>query len=298
MAIATVKATIKGQVYTLTWDASSSSYKATITAPSGSSYNENADHYFPVSITATDKAGNSTTVDDTHVTLGNSCKLKVKEKVKPVISVVSPSTGSALANNKPTFTWDVTDNDSGINQSTISIKLNIGSVITAGINKSPITNGFRCTYIPPEPLPDGSHTAYFNVTDNDGNTATQATTAIKIDTTPPSLSITSPANNSVTNKASCVVSGTTNDLLSSPVTVKVNNKEVSVSGTGAFSTTITLVKGENTITVVATDGMGKSSTVTRKVILDTTAPVFSEVSIAPNPVDAGATYIITVKVTD
>lgn len=298
MAISTVKATIKGQQYTLTWDASSSSYKATITAPSGSSYNENEGHYFPVSITAQDNAGNSTTVDDTHATLGDSCKLKVKEKVKPVITVISPSTGSALVNNKPTFTWEVTDADSGINQGTISIKLDTGSVVTSGISKSPITNGFRCTYTSPEPLPDGSHTAYFNVSDNDGNAATQATTAIKIDTTPPSLSITSPANNSVTNKASCVVSGTTNDLLSSPVTVKVNNKEVSVSGTGAFSTTITLVEGENTITVVATDGMGKSSTVTRKVILDTKDPVFSEVTIAPNPVDAGATYVITVKVTD
>ena len=53
-----------------------------------------------------------------------------------------------------------------------------------------------------------------------------------------------------------------------------------------------------TITVVATDGAGKSSTVTRTVILDTHAPVFSQVTIAPNPVDAGATYIITVKVND
>lgn len=298
MAISTVKATINGQVYNLTYDASSGAYKATITAPSTSSYNQNTGHYYPVSITAQDSAGNSTTVSDSDPTLGNSLKLQVKEKVKPVISVVSPTTGSLISNNKPTFTWEVTDDDSGINPDTISIKLDSGSVITSGINKVAITKGYRCTYTPSQALSDGAHTAYFNVTDHDGNAATQVTTAITIDTTPPVLTLSSPVNNLVTNNPSCVVSGVTNDNLSSPVTVKVNNQAVTVSENGSFSTTLTLAEGENTITVVATDGAGKSSTVTRKVVLDTHAPVFSQVTIAPNPVDAGATYVITVQVSD
>lgn len=83
MAISTVKATINGQVYDLTYDATSGAYKATITAPSTSSYNQNTGHYYPVSITAQDTAGNSTTVSDSDPTLGNSLKLQVKEKVKP-----------------------------------------------------------------------------------------------------------------------------------------------------------------------------------------------------------------------
>lgn len=225
-------------------------------------------------------------------------KLQVKEKVKPVIQVVSPTTGSIMLNNKPTFTWEVTDDDSGIDPNTISIKLDNGSVVTSGINKAAITKGYRCTYTPSQALTDGAHSVYFNVTDHDGNAATQVTTAITIDTTPPVLTLSSPVDNLVTNNPSCVVSGVTNDNLSSPVTVKVNNQEVSVAENGSFSTTLTLTEGENTITVVATDGAGKSSTVTRTVILDTHAPVFSQVTIAPNPVDAGATYIITVKVND
>lgn len=298
MAISTVKATINGQVYDLTYDATSGAYKATITSPSTSSYNQNTGHYYPVSITAQDTAGNSTTVSDSDPTLGNSLKLQVKEKVKPVIQVASPTTGSIMSNNKPTFTWEVTDDDSGIDPNTISIKLDNGSVVTSGINKAAITKGYRCTYTPSQALTDGAHSVYFNVTDHDGNAATQVTTAITIDTTPPVLTLSSPVDNLVTNNPSCVVSGVTNDNLSSPVTVKVNNQEVSVAENGSFSTTLTLTEGENTITVVATDGAGKSSTVTRTVILDTHAPVFSQVTIAPNPVDAGATYIITVKVND
>lgn len=56
--------------------------------------------------------------------------------------------------------------------------------------------------------------------------------------------------------------------------------------------------GSNTITVVATDKAGKTTTVTRKVTLDTGAPVFEKVTLTPNPVDCGKTFVISVKVTD
>lgn len=50
--------------------------------------------------------------------------------------------------------------------------------------------------------------------------------------------------------------------------------------------------------MVSTDSAGKTTTVNRTVILDTAAPVIGNVTLAPNPVDAGATYIVTVEVTD
>lgn len=67
--IKTVKATINGQTYTLTLNDSTNKYEATITAPDKSSYNKEG-HYYPVSITAQDQAGNSETVDSTDSTLG------------------------------------------------------------------------------------------------------------------------------------------------------------------------------------------------------------------------------------
>ena len=56
--------------------------------------------------------------------------------------------------------------------------------------------------------------------------------------------------------------------------------------------------GTNTITVVATDSAGKSTTVTRTVTLDTAAPVIKSVTLTPNPVDCGKTFVISVEVTD
>jgi ABC-type sugar transport system substrate-binding protein len=59
---------------------------------------------------------------------------------------------------------------------------------------------------------------------------------------------------------------------------------------------VTLVEGANTIVVTSTDALGKKTSVTRTVTLDTKIPVFTSVNVTPNPVDAGATYVISVKV--
>lgn len=303
MAISTVKAVINGQTITLTLNSSTGKYEATMTAPSTSSYNVNDDHYYPVKITATDAAGNSTTVDDTSATLGASLKLKVKEKVAPVIAITSPTAGATITNNKPSITFKVTDNDSGVNADTIGITIDSGTKITTGITKTAITGGYNCSYTPTSALSDGGHTIKVDASDNDGNAATQKSVTFTVDTVPPALSLTSPTDGLVTNKAACAVSGTTNDITSSPctVTVKLNSgaaETATVSADGTFSKTVTLVEGANTITVVSTDAAGKSTTVTRTVTLDTVAPTITAVTLTPNPVDCGATYIISVTVSD
>lgn len=124
-----------------------------------------------------------------------------------------------------------------------------------------------------------------------------------MDTIPPTLVITSPADGLVTNQSSILVSGNTNDATSSPVTVKVQvnggiAQSAEVAPDGAFSINVTLAEGSNTIRVVATDSAGKSTTVERSVVLDTGAPVITAITLTPNPVDAGATYIVSVTVTD
>lgn len=302
MAVKTVQAIINGVTTTLTLNSSTGKYEATVTAPSTSSYNVNDGHYYPVTIKATDQAGNVTTKNDTDATLGESLKLKVKEKSAPVITITSPTASARLTNNKPQIAFTVTDADSGVNPDTI--KITIGSkVITTGITKTPSGKGYTCTYTPTEALADGSNTIKVDASDYDGNAAAQKSVTFIIDTVPPTLSITAPANNLVTNQAACTVTGTTNDATSSPctVTVKLNSgaaEKVTVNADGTFSKALTLVAGSNTITVVSTDSAGKSSTVTRTVTLDQVAPVIKSVTITPNPVDAGKTYVISVEVTD
>lgn len=297
MAVKTVVATINGQSVTLTLNSSTGKWEGTITAPSKSSYNQSG-HYYPVSVKATDVAGNSASVDATHATLGTSLRLVVKEKVAPVITVTAPTAGSFLTNNTPTITWTVTDEDSGVAASTIGLKIDGVAVDASKITKTASGSGYTCSYAPTSALADGEHTLSFTANDNDGNAAAAKTVTFKVDTVPPTLSVTSPADGLVTNKSTVTVAGTTNDVTSKPVTVTVNGTSVTVGADGSFSKDINLQNGSNTITVIAKDAAGKTTTVTRKVTLDTTAPVFKSISITPNPVDCGKTYVISVEVTD
>ncbi len=303
MAVKTVQATIKGTAYTLTYNSSTGLYEGSVTAPSETSYNNNSEHYFPVTIKATDTAGNSTTINDTSTSLGSKLKLRVKEKVAPAISISAPTESQYLTNNKPTITWTVTDSGSGVNPGTIGITIDSGSKITNGITKTAITNGYKCTYAISTALADGSHTIKVNAQDYDGNSATQRTVNFTVDTMPPTLSVTSPANNLITNNSKVTVAGKTDDATSKPVTVtvKLNSgsaQAVTVASDGSFSTQLTLANGANTITIVATDAASKTTTVTRTVTLDTTAPVIGDVTITPNPVGTGEIVKIAVKVTD
>lgn len=301
MAVKTVQVVINGQTHTLTYNATTKKYEATITAPSTSSYNQNG-HYYNVKVKATDEAGNSVTKDATDTTLGSSLQLKVKEKVAPVISITAPSSSAKLANNKPVINWTVTDADSGVNPSTIKLIID-SQTITTGITKTQSGKNYTCSYTPTTALSDGTHTIKVSASDYDGNVATQKSVTFTVDTVPPELSVSAPVDNLVTNQSSLVVKGTTNDVTSSPVTltIKLNGETeqtVEVGSDGSFTKTLTLVTGENTIVITAKDGAGKTSTVTKKVVLDQTAPVIQSVTISPNPVNAGATYTISVEVTD
>lgn len=297
MAVKTVQATINGQVYNLTLNSSTGKYEATITAPSKSSYNQSG-HYYGVSVKATDDAGNVTTKDAADATLGSSLRLQVKEKVAPVITITYPTASAFITNANPKIAWKVTDDDSGVNPDTIALTVDGKAVTAADITKTAVSGGYECSYTPKTALGDGEHTITATVSDYDGNAASAKSVTFTVDTIPPTLNVTSPAEGLVTNQSSLTVAGTTNDVTSKPVTVTVNGASVTVNSDGSWSKTITLTNGNNTITIVATDRAGKTTTVTRTVKLDTGAPVIKSVTLTPNPVDAGKTFVISVEVTD
>lgn len=298
--IKTVQATIKGQVYTLTLNDTSGKYEATITAPDKSSYNNNAGHYYPVSITATDQAGNSVTIDDTDSTLGNSLKLKVKEKVKPVIFKLVPSNGAYLATSAPEITATLTDDDSGIAINTLVLKIDDQTINNTNIIKTATTGGYNISYTPTTALNDGSHTVTVQISDNDGNVSDTASTTFSVMTTAPALEITAPVDGLNTNKSALTVTGTTN--ADAKVKITLNGTDVgtvTVDSDGTFSKGITFnTEGENVIVITSTNLAGVDSSVTRKVIYDTTAPSITAATITPNPVDAGNTYVISLSITD
>lgn len=296
MAIKTVKYTFNGTTYDLTYNANTEKYEATVLAPSKSSYSQDG-HKYGGSVTATDAAGNSTTVNQSHATFGSSLLLRVLEKVAPTLAFTYPTAGAYITNATPVIKFKVTDNDSGVNPDTIVIKVD-GTKVTTAFTKTTITGGYECSYTPGTALADGAHTISIEASDFDGNAATAKTVTFTIDTIPPTLSVTAPTDGLITNKSTVTVTGKTDDATSKPVTVTVNGTAVTVGTDGAFSKDVSLANGSNTITIIAKDKAGKTTTVTRTVTLDTVAPVIKSISLTPNPVDCGKTFVIAVEVTD
>lgn len=302
-----VKANINGTDYPLTLNASTGKYEAVLTSPNASSYKQNAGHYFPVTVTATDEAGNSTSVNDTHSELGESLRLFVKEEVKPTITSVSPSSGANMTTSNPTISFKLLDNNngmtegySGIDISTLKLTVKGQLIDATEIKVTEISGGYHCEYTPSVAIDDGSCTYTIAVADFDENNATTVTTTFKIDTQPPTLNV-ADFDSAYTNSDTIVVSGNTSDQTSSPVTItiKVGSTEqgaVTVNADGTFSHTVTLENGLNTITVIATDTAGKVSTVTKTITLKTSKPIFKSVVISPNKLNAGKSYTITVEV--
>lgn len=303
MAVSQVRVKVNGTWTVLTYNSSTAKYEGTLAAPSITSYNVNASHYYPVTVEATDLASNVTTKDDTDATLGASLKLTVKETTIPTIAFTAPTSGAYIPTGVPAITFQLRDevNGSGIKISSLVLKVDGGVTITnvsVGVTVTTVTNGYDISYTPQASLSDGAHTVTINVQDNDGNAATQASRTFTTDTTSPTLTITSPSSDIYTNNASLTIVGVTNDATSNPVTVTVNGVSATVDGSGNFSKTVTLVAGSNTIAIIARDGATRETTIVRTVVLDQIAPVIGSITITPNPVNVGNSYVISVSVTD
>lgn len=299
MAIKTVKATINGQTYDLTLNSASGKWEATITAPGKTSYNL-AGGYYNVSVEATNEAGTKGSADASTV---DGLKLVVKETVAPVITIVSPTAGAYVANSKQPVVFNITDETggSGVDISTLVVKQDGTAVAAANITHTAISNGYSVTYTPSAALSDGSHTVTINCKDHDGNAAAEKATTYTVDTVPPTLNVTSPADGLITAASSVTVAGTTNDATSSPVVITISLNEtdqgtIPVGTGGTFSKVVTLKEGSNTIIVKAKDAAGKESSVTRTVTLDTSVPKIKAATITPNPVDTGKTMVISVTI--
>ena len=299
MAVKTAYVMLNGIKMLATYSESTKLWTAEGNAPANSSWNE-PNHVFKAEIHAEDDAGNKKVMTAEDETYGDQLKFRVMEKTKPTAKIVSPTQDSVLGASSQDIVMEIQDaGGSGLNMSSVVFKLN-SKVISTGLTWSDGAGGKKtCTYKATN-LPDGANKVELQVSDNDGNTSDNVIVNFVISTAAPTLNVTSPADNLITNVNKVTVSGTA-AASSQSVTlaeVTINGEKVTVGIGGAFSKEVTLTEGDNTITIIAKDNLGKTTTVTRHVKLDTKAPIISDVVADTTTVDAGARIRITFKVID
>lgn len=299
MAVKTAYVMLNGVKMLATYSESTKLWTAEGNAPASSSWNE-PEHVFKAEIHAEDGAGNKTIMTAEDDTYGDQLKFRVLEKTKPTAKIVSPTQDSVLGASNQDIILEIQDaGGSGLNMSSVVFKLN-NKAISTGLAWSDGTGGKKtCTYKATN-LPDGANKVELQVSDNDGNSSDNVVVNFIISTAAPTLNVTSPADNLITNVNKVTVSGTaaagSQNVKLAEVTV--NSEKVTVGAGGAFSKEVTLTEGDNTINIIAKDNLGKTTTVTRHVKLDTKAPIISEVVADATTIGASGRVRIAFKVID
>ncbi|MFZ1081171.1 MAG: Ig-like domain-containing protein, partial [Candidatus Kryptoniota bacterium] len=177
------------------------------------------------------------------------------DTTKPQLTITAPANGTITKNASITVGGTVTD------QSAVTLTVN-GTAVT-------VSNGSFSTSVS---LTEGVDVITVVAIDASGNQSTQKVMVTK-DSTPPTLTVISPINGLITNASSVSVYGTVVD--STAVTVTVNGTSVVVAS-DSFRTSAALIEGTNTITVIATDAAGNTTTaVVRTVRRYSVAPVIT-----------------------
>jgi glucodextranase-like protein len=208
---------------------------------------------------------------------GNAAKAFVTvnlDKTPPDLKISSPANGSTINLSSSTISITGSGSDSLSGLSTISC--NGTPAVISG-------QGFVCALS----LVQGANAISVQATDVAGNTTTST---VNLTYAPaPQITITSPANLSVTNLTPVTVNGTINDP---GATLAINGISAVQSG-GRFSVPVPLVEGLNVLTAVATSAAGVASTATVQITLDTTPPHIT----IDTPADGSVTTDATVTVT-
>ena len=151
-----------------------------------------------------------------------------------------------------------------LNTSPVNISGTVGDsgaqVTVNGVPASVSGGGFQLTV----PLVEGNNTLTA-VAQNTGGTTSTSSVQVTLDTTPPHVTVESPADGVVTTDATVTVAGTVNDIVVG--TVNTQQAQVTVNGVAAqvanrsfLAANVPLTIGPNTIQVVARDRSGNTAT--------------------------------------
>jgi len=153
----------------------------------------------------------------------------------PTIAITSPAEGALLPTSAVPVSGSVT-----------------GAGVAVSVDGTPASVGsdsFEATLT----LADGPHTLVATATNAAGSASDSV--SITVDTTPPVVTITAPADGTQTTEASVLVTGTVSDA-SPIVSFTVNGAPATLAPDGSFAVTVPLALGPQAITAEATDAAG------------------------------------------
>jgi hypothetical protein len=193
-----------------------------------------------IPVIATDAAGNTATQC---IIITYTPSSIATDTIQPTIAIASPTDGTTVSASTITVTGTATD-DTGVTGLTV--------------NGNPVTPESDGSFTTTVSLTSGVNTITVVATDAVGNTAAKTitityTTPAASDTTPPTITILSPASGTTASTSTITISGTASDE-SGIANVMVNG--ILATGITDWSADVTLTEGANMITVVATDKAG------------------------------------------
>jgi len=176
----------------------------------------------------------------------------------PLVTISSPVTLSTVGSSPVTVTGTIS---------------NPAAIVTVnGVNVSVTNNTYSVSGIIIE---EGANTITAMVIDSNNNVNTDNIT-VYLDSTPPNVNISSPADGYVATSSPVTVSGSINDIVIGTVnannaTVQVNGVTATVSNNTFMADAVPLVSGVNVITATAADQTGNTASNSINITLDLSA---------------------------
>nr|WP_231518029.1 BapA/Bap/LapF family large adhesin [Alteromonas stellipolaris] len=221
------------------------------------------DGNYDVTASASDAAGNSTTVTDS----GNidasapDITLDALGQTNDATPLISGTTNASVG---ATVTLTVTDSAGAVQTFTAAVQ----------------GDGTFSVSVPAD-LAEGSYTIVAEVTDGAGNTGSDSETGGVVDTTSPAVDVTEPG---VGNDATPTINGTTDQPVGSTVSITVTDNagniqtlSATVQSDGSFSVDVpaTMAEGNYTVQATVVDEAGNAASDAETGVIDTISPVIT-----------------------
>jgi len=179
--------------------------------------------------------------------------LLLAPNLPPVVSISSPATGSHfITGTVVPITATASDPDGTV----ASVEFFVDGVSIGVVNSAPYTKNYTSTA--------GTHALTAKATDNLGAVTTSAPVSIIVSTnTPPSVSITAPANGANYVEGDAVaITATASDVDGTVASVEffVDGVSIGLVSSAPYTANYTSVFGSHTLTAKATDNLGATTT--------------------------------------